>query len=99
MPRIQIYLPDDLYAAVKARKLRASELSQQALRAEIHRQERIEAANEWLAEQIAESGEPSPEDLAWAEDMAARIKAHLRPSAEEETVDLGTSAHSTRKAG
>lgn len=97
MPRIQIYLPDDLYAAVKARKLRASELSQQALRAELRRQDLIEAANEWLAEQIVESGEPSAEDVAWAEDVVARMKAHLRPPADEANRDA--SADSARKAG
>ncbi|GAA3150004.1 hypothetical protein JOF29_000613 [Kribbella aluminosa] len=79
MPRIQIYLPDDLYAEVKSRKLRASEVAQQALRAEIRRQKLIEAADEYLAALIAETGEPSPEDLAWAEDFVAGIKAKLRP--------------------
>lgn len=79
MPRIQIYLPDDLYAEVKSRKLRASELFQQAVRAEVRRQELIDAADEYLAELIAETGEPSPEDMAWAEDFVAGIKAKLRP--------------------
>jgi post-segregation antitoxin (ccd killing protein) len=96
MPRIQIYLPDDLYAEVKRRKLRASELAQQALRAEIRRQNLIDAANEWLAEEIAVMGEPSPEDLAWAEELVARMKAHLQPPAEDE--DQAASAHKTQKA-
>jgi post-segregation antitoxin (ccd killing protein) len=96
MPRIQIYLPDDLYAEVKSRKLRASELAQQALRAEIRRQKLIDAANEWLAEQIAEYGEPSPDDLAWAEEFVGRMKAHLRPQVEDE--DQAAQADNTRKA-
>ncbi|GAB3945530.1 hypothetical protein GCM10029976_071470 [Kribbella albertanoniae] len=93
MPRIQIYLPDDLYAEVKTRKLRASELAQHALRAEIRRQELIEAARAWLAEQNAEHGEPSEEDLIWAAEVVARMKAKLRPDVEHET-----SADGTRKA-
>ena len=93
---MQIYLPDDLYAEVKSRRLRASELLQQAVRAEIRRQKLIDAANEYLAELIAETGEPSPEDLAWAEDLVAGIKAQLRPP-DEETNDHAD-AHHTRKA-
>ncbi len=96
MPRIQIYLPDDLYAEVKRRKLRASELAQQALSAEIRRQDLIEAANEWLAEEIAEKGEPSAEDLAWAEEFVARMKAYLRPPAEDK--DQAASTDGTQKA-
>jgi hypothetical protein len=93
---MQIYLPDDLYAEVKSRKLRASELFQQAVRAEVRRQKLIDAANEYLAELIAESGEPSPEDIAWARDLVEGMKAHLRPPAEEH--DQQSSADSTRKA-
>jgi post-segregation antitoxin (ccd killing protein) len=96
MPRIQIYLPDDLYEEVKRRKLRASELSQQALRAEIRRQKLIDAANEWLAEQIAETGEPSADDLAWAEEVVARMKAHLRPPVADE--DQAAHADHSQKA-
>lgn len=93
---MQIYLPDDLYAEVKSRKLPASELLQQAVRAEVRRLELIDAANEYLAEQIAEHGEPSPEDLAWAEEFVERMKAHLRPPAEDD--DRAHPADSTRKA-
>jgi hypothetical protein len=82
MPRMQIYLPDDLYAEVKRRKLRASELAQQALRAEIRRQELGDAADEYLRELMAEVGEPTPEELAWAEDFVAQIKAHEAKSDE-----------------
>lgn len=82
---MQIYLPDDLYAEVKRRKLRASELAQQALRAEIRRQELGDAADEYLQELMAEVGEPTPEELAWAEDFVARIKAHKATSDEPET--------------
>lgn len=93
---MQIYLPDDLYAEVKSRKLRASELLQQAVRAEIRRQDLIDVANEYLAELIAETGEPSAEDLAWAEDLVAGIKDRLRPPAEEE--DRHADGDHTQKA-
>jgi hypothetical protein len=93
---MQIYLPDDLYAEVKSRKLRASELLQDAVRAEIRRQDLIDAANEYLAELIAETGEPSPEDLAWAEDFVAGIKAKLSPPVENQ--DHHDDAHHTQKA-
>ena len=93
---MQIYLPDDLYAEVKSRKLRASELFQHAVRAEIRLQNLIDAANQYLAEEIAESGEPSPDDLAWAEEVVERMKAHLRPPAKDE--DQVSPADSTRKA-
>ena len=39
MPRMQVYLPDELYRLVKARRLPASELLQKAVRAEVHRQD------------------------------------------------------------
>jgi post-segregation antitoxin (ccd killing protein) len=37
MPRLQVYLPDDLYRIVKERGMPASELLQDAVRAEIRR--------------------------------------------------------------
>ncbi|GAA1595839.1 hypothetical protein GCM10009804_60540 [Kribbella hippodromi] len=92
---MQIYLPDDLYAEVKARKLRASELFQQAVRAEIRRQQLIDAADEWLAEQLAEHGEPSLDDLAWAEEFVAEMKSHLRPPDEESSGQIAVDT--TRK--
>ena len=36
MPRMQVYLPDDLYEQVKRRHLPASELLQEAVRADLH---------------------------------------------------------------
>jgi post-segregation antitoxin (ccd killing protein) len=69
MPRLQVYLPDDLYREVKARHIKASELLQQAVRIEVRRQQRVEGAERYLAELLAEVGEPSAEDEAWAEEM------------------------------
>ena len=39
MPRMQVYLPDDLYKLVKKKRLPASELLQDAVRAEGRRRE------------------------------------------------------------
>lgn len=86
---MQIYLPDDLYAEVKARNLRASELLQQAIRAEIRREEQIQAMAEFVQEAIREYGEPTAEEIAEAEEFVARIKAHLQPQAEERPADGG----------
>ena len=70
MPRMQVYLPDDLYQQVKARRLPASELLQEAVRAEIRRQDLL-----------AEVGAPSPQERAHAEAMARRIAARPTPRA------------------
>ena len=48
MPRMQVYLPDDLYEEVKARNLPASELLQEAVRSELHRLTLIEATNRYV---------------------------------------------------
>lgn len=77
MPRMQVYLPDELYAELKERGLPASELLQAAVRAEIERQKLIEAADQYLQELIDEVGEPSAEDLAWAEDFVTDLKRNL----------------------
>jgi post-segregation antitoxin (ccd killing protein) len=69
MPSLQVHLPEDLYREVKARQIKASELFQQAVRAEVQRQELLERADRYLAELVAEVGEPSAEDEAWAEQL------------------------------
>lgn len=74
MPRMQVYLPDDLYAEVKARGLPASELLQKAVRAEIRRHSLLEETDRYLEELFAELGEPSPEDVAKAEELVARVQ-------------------------
>jgi hypothetical protein len=74
MPRIQVYLPESLYRAVKERDLPASELLQDAVTAELRRQELNERVDVHLAELIAEVGEPSPRECARAEAIARRIR-------------------------
>jgi hypothetical protein len=71
---MQVYLPDELYAAVKERGLPASELLQEAVAAEVRRQQLDEEAGRYLAELITEVGEPSPRDRARAAAIARRIR-------------------------
>lgn len=73
MPRLQVYLPDDLYAEVKSRGLPASELLQNAVRAELRRIELLAATDEYLAELVAEVGEPTEADRAWAREFVAGL--------------------------
>lgn len=76
MPRMQVYLPDDLHRAVKERGLPVSELLQDAIRAELNTQDKIRAIDEYLDELRKEVGEPTPEEDAWAEDIARKIAEH-----------------------
>lgn len=73
MPRMQVYLPEALYREVKERGLPASELLQEAVAAEVQRLELEARADEYLAELIAEVGEPSESELARADLIARRL--------------------------
>lgn len=73
MPRMQVYLPDELYRAVKNRGLPASELLQVAVRAELRRCALLDETDQYLAELIDEVGEPSPEEQARADAIARRL--------------------------
>ena len=74
MPRMQVYLPDELYRAVKERGLPASELLQEAVQAELRRRDLNEEADQYLAELVDEVGAPSARDVARAESIARRIR-------------------------
>jgi len=76
MPRMQVYLPDELYDAVKERELSPSELLQNAVRAELRREALFEGAGRYLAELIDDVGEPSDEAIAKAEALSRRIRAN-----------------------
>lgn len=73
MPRMQVYLPEPLYAEVKSRKLRVSELLQEAIRVEIRRRDLVAEGERYVAELRAEVGEPDPAAVAWARDLARRL--------------------------
>lgn len=74
MARMQVYLPDDLYALVKERGLPASELLQKAVRAEVRRLELVEEADRYVDELIAEVGAPTPAETARAEAIVQRLE-------------------------
>lgn len=71
---MQVYLPDDLYEAVKQRHLPASELLQEAVRAELRRHELISEADRYIEELRREVGDPSPEIAAGADGLASEIR-------------------------
>ena len=73
MPRMQVYLPDDLYKQVKTRHLPASELLQEAVRAEVRRQDLLGETDAYLADLLDEVGQPSQQEQARAQAIARRI--------------------------
>jgi hypothetical protein len=75
MPRLQVYLPDDLYEALKAHGLPASELLQQAVRAELERRGALDAVDEYLAELGEEVGEPTARQMSRADAITQRIRS------------------------
>ena len=72
---MQVYLPDDLYKLVKKGRLPASELLQDAVRAEVRRRELLREADRYIVDLTAEVGEPSLRQRARAADVAQRIVA------------------------
>ncbi len=70
---MQVYLPDDLYREVKERGLAASELLQEAVRIEVRHQELLEATEEYIADLLAEVGQPTPEETARSEALTRRL--------------------------
>ena len=73
MPRVQVYLPDDLYEQLKARRLPASELLQGVVAAEVRRQDLLAATDRYVDELIAEVGAPSNREIARAQAIARRL--------------------------
>ena len=74
MPRMQLYLPDDLYDLVKARGLPASELLQKAVRAEVRRLDLLAETDQYVARLIADVGPPSAQDREHAVSVARRLE-------------------------
>jgi hypothetical protein len=79
MPRMQVYLPDELYRVVKDRGLPASELLQDAVRAEMRRQDLLRETDLYVESLIAEVGRPSPAALARAEAVSGKLRREARP--------------------
>jgi len=74
---MQVYLPAELYEAVKEGHLPASELLQNAVRTEMRRRELEAASHRYTEELIAEVGQPSARQRARAAGIARRIAEHL----------------------
>ena len=72
MPRMTVYLPDDLYELVKERGMPVSELLQAAIRREVELEAKRAAADELVRELALEHGEPSAADVAGAEALGNR---------------------------
>ena len=75
MPRMQVYLPDELYKVVKEQRLPASELLQDAVRAEVHRQELLGETDRYIEELVDEVGGPSPRAAVRGDRLAAEVVA------------------------
>lgn len=73
MPRMQVYLPDELHRAVKECGLSPSKLLQEAVRVELRRRQLLEETDRYLAELLEEVGEPSAEESARARALALRL--------------------------
>jgi hypothetical protein len=73
MPRMQVYLPDDLYRQVKKRRLPASELLQKAVRGELRRLDLLSESDRYVADLISQVGEPGPSERGRAKTTAVRI--------------------------
>jgi post-segregation antitoxin (ccd killing protein) len=75
---MQVYLPEELYKVVKEQHLPASELLQDAVRAELRRQELLAETDRYVEELLDEVGEPSANAVARADRLAARIGERSR---------------------
>ena len=74
MPRLQVYLPDELFEQLKAQDLPASELLQTAVRAELERRAALDATDAYLGQLASEVGDPTARQLARADAIVRRIR-------------------------
>jgi hypothetical protein len=77
---MQVYLPDALFRQVKARGLPASELLQEAVRAEVCRQDLLAETDAYLRDLTGEVGEPTERERSRAEEIARRAAAGGPPA-------------------
>ena len=75
---MQVYLPDELYELVKARRLPASELLQNAVRAEVRRLELLAEADKYVTDLVARVGKPTARQRARARAVAQQIVVRTR---------------------
>jgi post-segregation antitoxin (ccd killing protein) len=67
MSRVNITMPDELYAQARAAGLNVSQLTQRAVVEELTRRAKVAALDEYLAELAAELGPINKEERAGAE--------------------------------
>jgi ATP-dependent Lon protease len=83
MPRVSIWLPEDLHRAAKELELPVSELAQGAVRAEMERHRKAALLEEYLRELDAELGpateEQNAEADAWAAKLASPVRQRRKP--------------------
>ena len=70
-----MYLPDELYNLVKKRRLPASALLQDAVRAEVRRRQLLAVGDKYVAELTAEVGKPTTRQRAAATALVKRLVA------------------------
>ena len=75
MPRLQVYLPDDLHREVKRKKLPASELLQEAVRAELWRRKLDANADAYLARAEKNRRAATKDEVTRASEISRRIAA------------------------
>lgn len=75
---MQVYLPDELYLLVKKERLPASELLQEAVRAEVRRRELLAQTERYVAELKAQVGEPNARQRRRARAVAEQIVRRRR---------------------
>jgi hypothetical protein len=78
---MQVYLPNELYDLVKAGRLPASELLQDAIRAEVRRRALRAEGDKYLADLVAQVGKPTARQHARARAVARQIAERARRQA------------------
>ncbi len=78
---MQVYLPHDLYKLVKKGRLPASELLQDAVRAEVRRRELLFESDKYLVELTRQVGKPTLPQRVRASAIAQKIVQRPRRKA------------------
>ncbi len=82
MPRVNIWLPDELYRPAKELDLPVSELAQKAIAAELERRRKTAALDAYLAELDSELGPATAEEIdaadCWAERLTVPVQRRPR---------------------
>jgi hypothetical protein len=80
MPRVSIWLPEEIHRAAKELQLPISELAQKAVSAEINRRKKLDLLEAYLAELDEEFGPETPEETAEADAWIERVVAAMERS-------------------